>query len=164
MKKTEIKTVIYEYNSIDELGTEEAFLIEKAGEAAKKAYAPYSQFQVGAAILLANGEIIQGNNQENAAYPSGLCAERVAIFYANSKYPDIAITAIAICAYKNSKFIEEPIPPCGSCRQVLLEAQLRFNTPIKIIIAGKSKIYLLNNVKELLPLNFDRNVLTLEKT
>ncbi|MBE9469419.1 MAG: cytidine deaminase [Bacteroidetes bacterium] len=157
MQTKEIKTIINEYNSIEELPEEQILIVNKAKEAAKKAYAPYSKFNVGACVLLKNGEFIQGNNQENAAYPSGLCAERVAMFYANAKYPDVAVKAIAICAYSNSKFMSEPVPPCGSCRQVLLETEVRFNSPIKIILFGENRISIIENAKQLLPLSFDNN-------
>ena len=154
MSIKEIKISINEYNSIDELNNEDKVLINSAKLAADRAYSPYSKFSVGAAVLLANGEIIQGNNQENAAYPSGLCAERVALFYANSKYPDVAVKAIAITAKKNNKFNSSPVPPCGSCRQVMLETETRFKTPIKIILFGENKIQIINKVSDLLPLDF----------
>ena len=157
MHTKEIKTIIHEYDSIDELSKEDIAVINKAKQAAQNAYAPYSKFKVGACVLLENGELIQGNNQENAAYPSGLCAERVAMFYANSKYPDVTVKTIAVCAYVNSKLLEEPVPPCGSCRQVLLESETRFNSPIKVILIGENKISIIDNVKQLLPLNFDNN-------
>ena len=157
MQTKEIKTIIHEYNSIEELTKEDIVVINKAKEAAQKAYAPYSKFNVGACVLLENGELIQGNNQENAAYPSGLCAERVAMFYANANYPDVPVKTIAICAYVNSKLLNEPVPPCGSCRQVLLESEIRFNSPIRIILIGESKILIIDNAKQLLPLNFNNN-------
>lgn len=154
MKKNVIQTVVYEYDSINELSKEDVFLIEKARESAMQAYAPYSKFKVGVSVLLLNNIIINGSNQENAAYPSGLCAERVALYYANSKYPDTAVKAIAVCAYTGNDFIDVPVPPCGSCRQSLLETENRFNSPIKIILAGKEKILIVHSIKELLPLNF----------
>ena len=155
MKKVDITTTTFEYDSLEELSQEEQILINKSKEAVKNAYAPYSKFNVGAAVLLANGEIITGTNQENAAYPSGLCAERVAIFYANSKYPDIPVKAIAVTAFTNNKFIENPVPPCGSCRQVIVETETRFNTPIKIYLVSKNRITVINDAKTLLPLNFN---------
>lgn len=160
MKQVDITLTSYEYNSPEELSQEEQILINKSKEAVKNAYAPYSKFNVGAAVLLANGEIIIGTNQENAAYPSGLCAERVAIFYANSKYPDVPVKAIAVTAFTNNKFIENPVPPCGSCRQVIVETQTRFKTPIKIYLVSKKKITLINDAKTLLPLNFDGHFLS----
>ncbi|MCK5823118.1 MAG: cytidine deaminase [Bacteroidales bacterium] len=157
MQTKEIKTIIHEYNSIEELPQEDILVVKKAKKAAQRAYAPYSKFKVGACVLLENGEFIEGNNQENAAYPSGLCAERVAMFYANSKYPDVPVKTIAVCAYVNSKLLDEPVPPCGSCRQVLLESETRFNSPIKVILIGENKISIIDNVKQLLPLSFDNN-------
>ena len=160
MNKVEIITTTYEYNYIEELNEDEKRLINKSKDAVKNAYAPYSKFSVGAAVLLENGEIITGTNQENAAYPSGLCAERVAIFYANSKYPTVAIKSIAVTAFTNNKFIETPLPPCGSCRQVIVESETRFNKPIKIYLVSKTKITVIEDAKTLLPLNFDENFLT----
>ena len=159
MKKKNITTVTYEYDSVEELSKEEQFLIQKSKDAVNNAYAPYSKFQVGAAVLLENGEIITGTNQENAAYPSGLCAERVAVFYANSKYPNVPVKAIAVTAFTNNHFVKTPIPPCGSCRQVLVETETRFNTPIKIYLVSDSKITVINDAKDLLPLNFDESSL-----
>ncbi len=159
MKKKNITTVTYEYDSVEELSKEEQFLIQKSKDAVNNAYAPYSKFQVGAAVLLENGEIITGTNQENAAYPSGLCAERVAVFYANSKYPNVAVKAIAVTAFTNNNFVKTPIPPCGSCRQVLVETETRFNKPIKIYLVSESKITVINDAKDLLPLNFDESSL-----
>ena len=159
MKKVEITTTVYEYDSLEELSKEEQILINKSKEAVKNAYAPYSKFNVGAAVLLETGEIIIGTNQENAAYPSGICAERVAIFYANSKYPDVPVKAIAVSAFTNNKFIDSPVPPCGSCRQVILETETRFKTPIKIYLVSSNKITVIEDAKNLLPLNFDTNFL-----
>jgi cytidine deaminase len=155
MKKKNITTVTYEYDSAEELNSEARILIQKSKDAVENAYAPYSKFQVGAAVLLENGEIITGTNQENAAYPSGLCAERVAVFYANSKYPDVPVKAIAVTAFTNNNYVKTPIPPCGSCRQVLVETETRFQKPIKIYLVSESKITVINDAKDLLPLNFD---------
>ncbi len=160
MKKVELILNVYEYEKIDELQASDRQLVEKAIEASQKAYAPYSQFHVGAAVLLENGIIITGNNQENAAYPSGLCAERVALFAANAQYPDIPVKAIAIVAFNNkNQMTPLPTPPCGACRQVMIETETRFDRPIKVILAGKSKILIINSVKELLPLSFTSNEL-----
>ncbi|MBI4647816.1 MAG: cytidine deaminase [Bacteroidia bacterium] len=155
----EIKISFKEYGALSELSRIEQKLVTKAENAAHKAYAPYSHFMVGAAILLENGEIIEGNNQENAAYPSGLCAERVAMFYANSKFPDIPIITIAISAFSKKGKVIEPVPPCGSCRQALLESEIRFKKPIKLILSGKKKIYIIENISSLLPLNFSNKML-----
>ncbi|MFV0392629.1 MAG: cytidine deaminase [Paludibacteraceae bacterium] len=131
-------------------------LIEEAKSQTKSAYAVYSKFHVGAAVLLENGEIIGGNNQENAAYPSGLCAERTAIFYANSQYPDVPVRAIAIAAFTDGAFLSEPITPCGACRQVLLETENRYGKEIKIVLYGTKKTLLLENVRQLLPFSFGK--------
>ncbi|HAZ03233.1 MAG TPA: cytidine deaminase, partial [Marinilabiliales bacterium] len=130
MIKKEHITTVYEYDSAADLSSDLQKIIIESKEAALRAYAPYSNFNVGAAVLLSNGEVFSGNNQENAAYPSGLCAERVAIFYANSKYPNVPVLAIAICAFNKNGILKTPVPPCGSCRQVLLESEIRFKTPI----------------------------------
>ncbi|NOQ26611.1 MAG: cytidine deaminase [Bacteroidales bacterium] len=159
MIKREIKSIIVDYNSPAELNDELQNLIQKAKSAAKKAYAPYSEFRVGAAVLLENNEIIEGNNQENAAYPSGLCAERVAIFYANSKYPNIEIKAIAITAITKDGFIKEPIPPCGSCLQVMLESEQRANKPIQVLLFGTNKITVAENIQQFLPIYFNKDML-----
>jgi len=137
-----------------ELNQTEKNLIELVKEATFRAYAPYSGLKVGAAVLLANNEIISGNNQENAAYPLGSCAERTALFYANARFPDVAVEAIAVAAWVDGDFLSEPITPCGGCRQVILEAQIRYNHPIRIILYGKKKIYFVEQITDLLPLNF----------
>lgn len=160
MKEIKIEFKIKEYYKKEELNHLFQKLIEKASEAAKGAYAPYSSFYVGAAVLLENGEIITGNNQENASYPSGLCAERVALFYANSRFPNLKVKAIAISAFNNNhKLVSEPVSPCGSCRQVILESQLRQNEPITLILNGKNKIQVIEDASLLLPLNFNKNML-----
>lgn len=134
-------------------------LIAEAKNQTEKAYAVYSHFQVGSALLLDNGMMVTGNNQENSAYPSGLCAERTAIFYANSQYPDSAVSMMAIAAFSNGKFLSEPITPCGACRQVLLETENRYGKDIEIILYGTEKTYILENVKQLLPLSFTKGSL-----
>lgn len=159
MKIKEIKTVFKEYNDKSELSTEDINLINIAREASKKAYAPYSGFKVGAALLLENGEIIEANNQENVSYPAGLCAERVAIFYAGAKYPDVPAKALAITAFKDQDFIDEPVTPCGSCRQTLFEHESRFNSFIRLILAGKKKVRIVDKISDLLPLEFDKTFL-----
>ena len=158
MQKKTIETK-FEIYSYEELDNTRQLLINKAKEQVQKAYAPYSGFHVGAAIELENGEIITGNNQENSAYPSGLCAERVAMFYANSQNPDVAVKTVAIAAYTNGKFLEEPVTPCGSCRQVLLETEMRFEKDITILLYGTKEVYLIENVKQLLPLCFEKSSL-----
>ncbi len=154
MQKIEYKIDIFEAKSLDELENEDSNLVIESQKVLKNAYAPYSKFNVGAAVLLENGEIITGTNQENSAYPSGLCAERVAMFYANSKYPNVAVKSIAVTAFFNNDYIAEPAPPCGACRQVLLETETRFKKPIKVILFGKDKIRIIEGVKQLLPLSF----------
>ena len=154
MKKKEITTYFLEANSLQDLVEEDISLVKKSQEIIQNAYAPYSKFKVGVAILLENDEIITGTNQENSAYPSGLCAERVALFYANSKYPNVPVKTIAITAFYENKFVNAPIPPCGACRQVILETENRFKKPIKIILFGKEKIHLIDSIKQLLPLSF----------
>lgn len=162
MKLLTIETKVSEYQ-YEELSAAYQQLIDMAKENTQTAYAPYSKFQVGAAILLENGEIIGGNNQENSASPSGLCAERVAMLYANSKFPTVAPKAIAIAAFTNGAFLADPITPCGSCRQVLLETEARYEKPIEIILFGTEKILLIQNVKQLLPLCFEKSSLKLEQ-
>ncbi len=159
MEKREIKSILVDYKSAAELDNKGKELIESAKKAAESAYAPYSKFRVGAAVLLENGEIIQGSNQENAAYPSGLCAERVAIFYANSKYPNVPIKRIAVTANTKDGFIKEPIPPCGSCLQVMLESEKRYEQPLQVILYGSEKITVADSIKQFLPFNFNKEML-----
>jgi len=154
MKEVKIEVDIKELR-IDELNDTERLLRESAIEATKKSYAPYSRFCVGAAALLANGEIVTGNNQENAAYPSGLCAERVALFYASSQYPDVAVDTLAIAAVTQGD-ITDSISPCGGCRQVLLETEERGNKPMRILLCGKDKVTFISSAADLLPLNFGK--------
>jgi len=158
MQKKTIETNIEIY-SFEELDNAKQNLINKAKEQVIKAYAPYSGFQVGAAIELENGEIFAGSNQENSAYPSGLCAERVAMFYANAQYPDVAVKTLAIAAFTNGEFLSDPVTPCGSCRQVLLETEMRFEKDITILLYGTKNIFQLENVKQLLPLCFEKSSL-----
>ena len=140
--------------SYKELKTNEKKIVDAAKDSVKRSYSPYSNFRVGAAILLANQEIITGSNQENIAYPSGLCAERTALFYANSQFPDQAVEMIAVAAYFEGDFVEEPVTPCGACRQVMLEVQNRYKHPIRILLYGKKHIYIVENIGDLLPLSF----------
>ena len=133
----EIRINIEEAAKPEDLSAKEQQVIAAALKAAEKAYAPYSKFHVGAALLLYNGELITGNNQENAAYPDGLCAERVALFAANSNFPDSGLEMLAVAAMMNDVFLEEPVYPCGSCRQALLESENRFKKPIRILMYGK---------------------------
>jgi len=155
-KTIETKVSILSFN---ELNPTQKALIDKAKEQVGKAYAPYSNFHVGAAVELENGEIFAGSNQENSAYPSGLCAERVAMFYANAQFPDVAVKTIAIAAFTNGIFLPEPITPCGSCRQVLLESEMRFEKDITILLYGTKHIFQLENIRQLLPLCFEKSSL-----
>lgn len=143
----------------DELAEEDRRLIDAACEATKRSYAPYSHFAVGAAALLGDGTVVTGTNQENAAYPSGLCAERTTLFYANSQYPDQPVRALAIAARTENDFLDTPIPPCGACRQVLLETEKRYGKPIRILLYSRTDIYILDGVSSLLPLSFDGDYL-----
>jgi len=140
--------------SWSELTEEAKKTIEAAKEASYRAYAPYSNFLVGAAVLLEDGTVITGNNQENAASPSGICAEQTAIFSANSLYPELPIHILAIAAQSGGKFLTEPVTPCGSCRQVLLESEKRYGKKVEIYLYGMEKIYYLKGVETLLPLSF----------
>jgi len=152
-----IKITVEVYNSIDELPAEEQALVQAAKAASGTSYAPYSHFHVGAALLLDNGEVVAGSNQENGASPSGLCAERTALFYAGAHYPTASIKAIAIAAQSNGQLCAMPVYPCGACRQVLLESEQRGGMPIRVIMVGEKKIEALNSAYDLLPLTFDLN-------
>lgn len=158
MKEINLTTKISVY-LLDECTETEKKLIETAKQATKNAYARYSGFKVGAALLLENGEIIWGNNQENAAYPSGLCAERTAVFFANANFPDQKVVAIAVAAFNNGKFTKDVITPCGACRQVLLEVENRYKQPLKILMYSDKEIYVVESVKDLLPLSFGDEML-----
>lgn len=127
--------------------------------ASQRAYSPYSGFHVGVAIRLDNQVIVEGNNQENAAYPSGLCAERVALFYSNSAYPDAAPIEMAISAHKDGLFTNDPIMPCGACRQVMLESEVRFKKHCKLILYSNSRIFVFQNHADLLPFGFSKDSL-----
>ena len=155
MKNIDIVTniVVCNYN---ELNDDQKKLVDCAKVACSRAYAPYSQFNVGAAALLDNGEIISGSNQENAAYPSGTCAERTTLFYAGAQHPNNAVKRLAIAAYKGNDFTATPTAPCGACRQVILETEHRYNTPIEIILYGTEKTYIVTSIESLLPLCFGK--------
>ena len=141
-----------------ELNAIELDLKNQAFEARSKAYAPYSKFTVGAALLLDNEVVVKGSNQENAAYPSGLCAERVAIYYAGANYPDAKIVKMFITASPQDRDLELPIPPCGSCRQAIAEYEFKQDIPIEIFFMGaKGDIYKSDSLKNLLPFVFDKN-------
>lgn len=153
MENLEIHIVARRY-AMEALSPEDRILVETACNETEKAYAPYSGFKVGTAVLLANGEVITGNNQENAAYPSGMCAERVALFYANARYPATPVRAIAVAAFYKNEFMDF-VSPCGACRQVLAEVEKRFGHPVKVLLYGKEYVVVLDRVTELLPFCFD---------
>lgn len=160
MKKINIPTTFYAYNTTTDLPLEIQNLMQKAANIRQQAYAPYSKFQVGAAILLKNGEVVLGANQENAAYPSGLCAERTAVFAAGANFPNQEIVAICISASSTIKDTLEPIPPCGACRQSLLEYENKQAKPIPIYFMGKSgQIMQSPSIKNLLPFVFKEDSL-----
>ena len=152
-RKIEIK---YEIHSIGELDAEDRKLVDAAMEATQRSYAPYSHFHVGAAALLENDVIVTGTNQENVAYPSGLCAERTALFYANSQYPYVPVKALAIVGISEVNGMNHtPLSPCGACRQVMLETENRFATPMRVLLCGKEEVYIVESAKDLLPFAFD---------
>lgn len=160
MKEINITASFTIFDNLNELPAEIQDLMNQAVEIRKKAYAPYSKFKVGAALLLDNGKIILGSNQENAAYPSGLCAERTAIFYAGSTYPEAKILKMAITAASDTNQTTSPIPPCGSCRQSIAEYEIKQDTPIEIYFMGEiGEIYKSSSLKNLLPLMFDKKFL-----
>lgn len=155
MKTIEITSKIKVFEKPEELSQEQHKLVQEAIKATKDAYAPYSEFFVGAAVLLNNGKIILGNNQENAAYPSGLCAERTALFHVGAKYKNEIIKSIAITAQSEKHQVNKPVIPCGGCLQVILEYEVKQNSPIEFILFGTSgEIYVINGIKNLLPLQF----------
>jgi len=165
MKIRNIQIQYEEYQTDENLRESDRVLIKKAEKALCNAYAPYSEFKVGASVLLNNGKLISGSNQENAAYPSGLCAERVALFHAKSKYPDSVIDAIAITANSDNFDINHPVTPCGACRQVIAEVESRQNREIRIIMKGqRGEIYVVNGISNLLPLMFKEENLKRSKT
>ena len=154
MKELTITAVLNVYK-FQELTEADRTVLQAAMDATKRSYAPYSKFSVGAAARLNNDVIVTGTNQENAAYPSGLCAERTTLFYANSQYPDQAVATLAVAARTERDFLDAPIPPCGACRQVILETEKRFNQPMRILLYGKEEVYEVKSIRDLLPLSFD---------
>lgn len=160
MKEINITATFTAFDSLSDLPNDVQSLMHEAVEIRKNAYAPYSNFRVGTAILLDNGKIILGSNQENAAFPSGLCAERVAIYHAGSVYPNAKIVKMAISAASDSNTTDAPIPPCGACRQSIAEYELKQETPIEIYFMGEiGAIYKSDSLKNLLPLAFDKKFL-----
>ena len=147
-KKIEIS---YEVHAIEELDGQDKLLMQAAREATRRSYAPYSKFHVGAAALLENGIVVTGTNQENVASPSGLCAERTTLFYANSQYPDVPVVALAIA----SPDTEGILSPCGACRQVMLETENRYGKPMRVLLCGAEEVIVVESAKSLLPFAFE---------
>ena len=157
MKTLRLEQTFEEYENFNALPAEDQLLMKEAEKASKDAYAPYSHFHVGAAVMLNNGTVVRGNNQENAAYPSGLCAERVALFAAGSHHPGISVKSIAIMAYSELKEgHHQPVSPCGDCRQVMAEYEHRYGRSIRLIMEAEDGKYIVSpSVKQLLPFMFN---------
>ena len=155
MKEITLKINYTEYDSVKEMSKEDQELVKAALEAQKGSYSPYSKFQVGAALRLVDGTIVKGANQENAAYPSGLCAERTAMFWASANYPDVAFDTLAIAGADHGVLCESPASPCGSCRQVMAEYQKKYGRPLKTIWVGAKRIRKFEKVDDILPFIFD---------
>ncbi len=154
--KTESLQITYSIYDFTELIDQDRLLVEAAKISTKNSYAPYSKLSVGAAVLLENNQVVCGSNQENAAYPTGICAERNALFSANSTYPNQPVVALAIAALTNGEFLSEPLSPCGSCRQVMSEIEKRYGKAIKVILYGTKHTIIINNGStQLLPLSFN---------
>lgn len=146
--------------SQDELPTALKNLVEIAKNKTQDAYCPYSHYHVGAAVLLADGQVLTGANQENAAYPSGLCAERTTLFAANANNPHTPVEALAIACYTNGRFTDDPASPCGACRQVMLETEHRFSQPMKVVLYGERECYVFDSAADLLPVCFTSDSLS----
>tara|TARA_R110002050_G_scaffold286468_3_gene436920 strand:- start:1148 stop:1630 length:483 start_codon:yes stop_codon:yes gene_type:complete len=160
LKKHQILIDYSVYSSLEDLPVEDLELMQHAVKVRANAYAPYSNFYVGAAVLLENGEVVIGNNQENASYPSGLCAERVAIFQAGAKYPGVGIKAVAITATSKNYVVNEPAAPCGNCRQAMIEYEQKQKMPIGILLMGeKGEVIKFNSLADILPLAFSSTFL-----
>lgn len=153
MKEFTIDTRIRSY-SWDELPVGDKQLLEVAKRKTQDSYSPYSHFCVGAAALLADGTIVEGCNQENAAYPSGLCAERTVLFAAGAQHPHQPVLALAIAAFTNGHFTEDPVSPCGACRQVMLETEHRYKQPMRVLLFGANHVYEFSSAESLLPFSF----------
>lgn len=148
--------ILYKACQLDELDSSDRELVEAARKATYTSYAPYSHFSVGAAVRLTNGIIVQGSNQENAAFGAGTCAERCTMFYANAQYADESIQTIAIAARgTNGDFTQVPISPCGVCRQALIEAQQRSRDKLRVLMYGQREIYVIDSISDMLPFQFD---------
>ena len=160
MKEIKVASILEVYDTVDELPEDVNKLMQMAQKARERAYAPYSSFFVGAALLLENKEIITGSNQENASYPSGLCAERTAIYYAGAKFPKTRILKMAVSAGSKNKVSQKPIPPCGACRQAIAEYEIKQQFPIEIYFMGETgKVAKSASLENLLPFLFDNSVL-----
>jgi cytidine deaminase len=160
MEEKKIVSSFGYFDSIDDLPAQAKYLMQQAIEAREQAYAPYSNFKVGAAVQLENGSVVRGSNQENAAYPTGLCAERVAIFSAGANFPDVQILQIAITAAAGNYELSHPATSCGACRQALIEYETKQNTPIEIFFMGQTgKVIKTSSVANLLPLHFNSSYL-----
>ena len=160
MKKIQLSTSITVFETVNELPKDVQVLMNEAVQIRKTAYAPYSNFHVGTAFLLENGETVTGNNQENAAYPSGMCAERVAVWKASSQFPDVKILKIAITASSQNNKVTEPVAPCGACRQTLSEYEIKQESNMEIYFMGETgKIIKTDSLHDLLPLAFDKSFL-----
>ncbi|MBE0674975.1 MAG: cytidine deaminase [Bacteroidales bacterium] len=159
MQKNIISTIVYETENINDLTSEDQRLVSEAQQAADNSWSPYSHFAVGAAVRLSDGTIVRGCNIENAAFPSGICAEHNALSTAAASYPGIVPVAMAITAYSRGTQVNLPVSPCGKCRQVIAEEETRHNQPMKIIMAGRSKIVVVEKGCDLLPLLFSKDYL-----
>lgn len=158
MEKKKITAVLTVYEDLDELPESIRELFDAAAKARANAYVPYSHFSVGAAIRLASGKIVTGSNQENAAYPSGLCAERTALFYAGANFPNDRIESLAVTVKSAGKTVKSPTPPCGSCRQAIAEYEFKQNRPIAIYFRGEvGKIHKVDSLSDILPLAFNNS-------
>jgi cytidine deaminase len=155
MTEKQITIKFHEYQNLEELPEQDRILAKEAISAMKGSYAPYSHFNVGAAIRLSNGKIVQGANQENAAFPSGLCAERTAMFAAGANYPDKDMESIAIAGGVMGRLTKSPVTPCGACRQVMAQYQTKAGRPMSVIMISDSKIWKFDRVDDILPLIFD---------
>ena len=155
MKEKDINISFEEYASVEELCAEDRELASEAIQAMRGSYAPYSHFNVGAAVRLSNGQIVRGANQENAAFPSGLCAERTAMFAAGARYPDKDMVSIALCGGVYGRLTEHPATPCGACRQVMAQYQTKSGKPMSVIMIGAGKVWKFKRVDDILPLIFD---------
>ena len=154
MEQLELKSLIG-VCQLNELATDDQRLVNMAIEATERSYSPYSHFHVGAALRLENGVEMMGCNQENAAFTVGICAERAAIYAAGAQYPDQAITTLAIAARgTDGELTTEPVSPCGSCRQVIIETETRFGRPVRILLYGQRCVYIVDGIKQLMPLSF----------